>query len=231
MNESGFYSTTLETNAAPEPQAATFPWPPAAGTSAFGAFVRTWIDSVFRPGDFFSRMPESGGTGAAILYYFIIGMIGAVFELFWQLAFTVALGTFALLTQVYEAFGIAAIDAFSPILGFLFAPLMLALTFAVVFAAVHASLWIFGGARHGAGATVRVLSYAYGARLFAIIPIIGGLVGGVWMCVLAVIGLSKAHRTDNWRALLAVLLPIVVLFALIVMFGVLMAIVLGLAVR
>lgn len=229
MNESGFYST-LETDAAPEPQATTFPWPPAAGTSAIGAFLRTWADSVFRPGEFFSRMPETGGTGAAVLYYFIIGMIAAVFEFAWQMVFAVALGTLAMLSQVYEAFGFAAMDAFTPLLGFLFTPLILAITFAVAFAAVHASLWIFGGARHGAGATARVLCYAYGARLFAIVPIIGGVVGAIWMFVLAVIGLAKAHRTDNWRAVLAVILPVVAFFALVIMFGVLMAIAVGLAV-
>ncbi len=214
-------SSTLEMGYEPEPQE-TLPWPPRGGTSAVGAFLRTWVESVFRPGAFFSRIPESGGTDAALLYYGIIGMAGAVVELIWHLFFAFAIGVFAYVTRIYEALGLA-IDAFSPIIGFLFAPAILAITLAFAFVVIHVGLWIFGGARRGAGTTLRVLCYAYGPRIFGIIPIFGGLVGTIWMFVLAIVGLSKAHRTDGWRAAIAVLLPIAVVITMGIMLGVFLA--------
>lgn len=217
--------STLEMDAEPETQS-TLPWPPRPGTSAIAAFFRTWTDCMFRPGEFFSRVPESGEAGAAVLYYALIGMIAAVVELFWHLLFAFAAGVFAYVTRIYEVFGLT-VNAYSPIIGFFFTPALLALMLAVVFAVVHAGLWIFGGARRGAGTTLRVLCYAYSARLFGIIPFIGGLVGTIWMFVLAIVGLSKAHRTDGWRAALAVILPVVVTIAMALMLGVLMAVAIG----
>src|SRR5690606_18578667 len=170
-------SSTLEMGYDPKSQE-TLPWPPRGGTSAVGAFLRTWVESVFRPGAFFSRIPESGGTDAALLYYGIIGLAGAVGELISHLFCAFDIGVFAYVTRIYEALGLA-IDAFSPIIGFLFAPAILAITLAFAFVVIHVGLWIFGGARRGAGTTLRVLCYAYGPRIFGIIPIFGGLVGTI----------------------------------------------------
>lgn len=226
MTGSGLPSASVEAGADTDAPAA-FPWPPAAGSSALGAFCRTWWESVFRPAEFFRRMPGTTGTGAAVGYYFAVGMLLAVVELFWQLTFTLAVGAvFTYFTRLREALGLA-VDAVSPILSFLFAPAVLTLLLTFVFAVVHATLWLAGGARGGAATTLRVLCYAYGARGFALVPFIGGLVGSVWMVVVAIIGLREAHRTDGWRAALAVLGPVAALFALGVAIALIVALLVG----
>ncbi len=81
---------------------------------------------------------------------------------------------------------------------------------------------LFGGANQGLVMTLRVVSYAQAPTLFGAIPLIGGCIGSVWVLVLNIIGLAAAHRTDTWRAALAVLAPLLVcgfLLVLLVGFG------------
>jgi hypothetical protein len=57
-----------------------------------------------------------------------------------------------------------------------------------------------------------------------LIPIIGTFVSIPWMAVAWIIGLARAHETDLWRAVMAILLPFVVgclgcIGFVVVMFG------------
>jgi hypothetical protein len=72
---------------------------------------------------------------------------------------------------------------------------------------VHAMLWLTGGARRPLKTTTRVLCFCYGPQLFVIVPVLGSLVGSLWMLWLAIVGLREAHETDGWRAAVAVLIP------------------------
>jgi hypothetical protein len=88
----------------------------------------------------------------------------------------------------------------------------------------HLGLMIFGGANQPYEVTYRVVAYAMGAPcLLALIPICGQVIAGIWGVVAAVIGLSRAHETDWWRALLAVLvIPIALAVLLVALFMLLM---------
>jgi len=58
---------------------------------------------------------------------------------------------------------------------------------------------------------IEVVCFAGGsANPLLVIPICGGLIGGVWKIVLYCIGFARAHETDTGRAVLAVILPIIV---------------------
>jgi hypothetical protein len=56
-------------------------------------------------------------------------------------------------------------------------------------------------------ATFRVVCYASSPEVFQIVPICGGLVGGVWGFAISVVGLREVHRTTTGKAAAAVLLP------------------------
>ena len=75
---------------------------------------------------------------------------------------------------------------------------------------VHLALVLVGGANKGFTATLRVICYAQTTQLAVLIPFLGGIVGFFWRLVLEMIGLSEAHKTDVWKAAVAVLLPLVV---------------------
>jgi hypothetical protein len=166
--------------------------------------VRCWQGAVFEPTRFFRALPVPGPLGAAVLYFLVIGIVAAAINLFWGSLFR--LGGVAA-----WGWGASARGAWAPLLGFLLTPISLLVGLAISSIVFHVLLVLLGGARHGVQTTARVLCFAYSPMLFVVVPFLGGVIGGVWTIVLTVIGLSEAHRTERWRAALAILLPTIAL--------------------
>lgn len=197
----------------------TFPWPPRSGESIFSALVQTWHLSTFESARFFRSLPVPGPIGPALIYFLIIGIPAAGLSLFWQM-----LGRLAFTSIGLSDSGAAAKPSgWLPVIQFLSSPLWLLVGIGFSFVIHHLFLLLFGGARRGAGTTLRVLAYSYSPALFAIVPVLGTMVGWIWTLVLAIIGLREAHRTDTWRAACAILVPIALLFTL----GIFIAITIG----
>lgn len=189
-----------------------FPWPPPEDGSALGAFGETWKSATFEPTRFFRRLPREGGTGAALLYYLVLVVVVAGASLFWE--------SLSLFTRGMEDSPLAAemgLEAMSPLVVFLLTPVLLMGMLFVSAAITHGLLSLFDGGRHGFGTTVRAFCYAYSPGLFGIVPLLGGLVGSVWMIVLLIIGLREAHEADGWKPAVAVLLPFVLFLGLLVL--------------
>jgi hypothetical protein len=71
----------------------------------------------------------------------------------------------------------------------------------------HLGLMILKGANESYETTYRAVAYGAAApTLLAIVPICGGYVGNIWGIVTSVIALSKMHRIEWWRALIALFL-------------------------
>jgi hypothetical protein len=195
----------------PEP-ATAFPWPPAEGRPVLPAFGATWREATFDPATFFRRVPREGGTGAAFVYFLALAVLVAGVALFWDSLSVFAGGTANDL--IASELGTEAMD---PLVGFLLTPGMLAFGLVLWTAITHVLLLLFGGATHGFGTSFRVFCYAYAPALFGVVPLIGPLVGAVWMVVLLIIGLREAHGTDGWRPALAVLVPVFLTLTLAVL--------------
>jgi hypothetical protein len=205
-------------SAPPEPAAPeVFPWPPREGASAFDAFTTTWRESCFHPTSFFRRMPRSGSYGAVLTYYLVLGVVVAGIELFWRSV----LG-FSLSDRLMNDDG----SRLNDIVRFLLSPLILILALYLVTGACHLMLLVLRGATHGFETSSRVFAFSYGPAIANVIPMLGGLIGFVWMTVLAIIGLREAHQTDGSKAAAAVLVPLFLLFGLLFI-AVLAAIVMG----
>lgn len=188
-----------------------FPWPPPEGGSAIGAFGETWKDATFDAKSFFHRLPPGRSVGPALLYYLIIGILAAGVGLFWDATgvFTTPAGQ----APVAEASGFGALD---PVVAFLLSPLVLLIALGLSAGITHLLLLMLGGARNGFGTTVRVFCYAYSPMLFGVVPVLGAIVGSIWMIVVAIIGLREGHATEGWKAGLAVLLPFILMVGLLI---------------
>lgn len=191
---------------------AGFPWPPGPGAPVVVALGETWKSSTFDPASFFRRMPREQGVGPALLYYLVVGILVAGASLFWDMTgvFTRPAGDEAVAAEM----GIGTLD---PVIGFLLSPLLLLFGLVLSAGVSHVLLLMFGGARNGFGVTLRVFCYAYSPMIFGVVPLLGALIGVVWMIVISIIGLREAHGTDGWKAALAVLLPFVLLVGLVVL--------------
>ncbi|MFA4016097.1 MAG: hypothetical protein RUDDFDWM_001198 [Candidatus Fervidibacterota bacterium] len=178
----------------------------------FNSLIRTWIEACFHPVDFF----ESVGRGYRLNEPLIFGMI-----IGWLNGFATALISFAIrlpllaLLQATGSEGTAqmiftviseAVWIFIMLfLGWLFALIGILVSSLIL----HLFLFIVGGAKKGLVMTIRTMGYVYAGQIFSIVPLIGWIVAPIYVIVLEIIGLARAHEIEYWRSALAVFLPII----------------------
>ncbi len=184
--------------------------PPFEEREAYGGFfpalLRTWTDACFRPSDFFNLVGNSQNLAPALLFGVLVGWVGSFIGQLWSAMFQLPLLPF--MRQEGMAAGLVGAASGLVCVGLFGWVLVLAGIFigGLLF---HLFLLLFGGANQGLNMTLRVIAYAQAPALLAAVPFVGGCIGGIWSLVLYIIGLASAHRTDVWRAALAVLVPIV----------------------
>jgi hypothetical protein len=176
------------------------------------ALVETWKEILFKPGTAFSRMKTTGGFTSPLLFSVVMFIIWAVFALIYQLigqSFLVAGGSASRTdSSTMAAFGVGA-PVLSVIMIIFSIPLMLAMSF-VSAGITHLCLSLFKGTSKNYEATYRVIAYSYSAWIFSVLPCMGGILAGIWALFCTVVGLSKVHQTEGWRAAVGVLLPVFV---------------------
>lgn len=152
-------------------------------------------------------MPREGPIGPAFIYYMIVGVIGAGISLFWGSVFE--------FTSLQELLGLAGAGSMNALVEFLLSPLLLVVTLYVITGITHLILSVMDGANHGFNTTLRVFAYSYSPALLSIVPVVGGIVGLVWMAALSIIGLREAQETSGGKSATAVLAPMGCLFVLL----------------
>lgn len=180
------------------------PWEDQDNLGFFSAIGQTVQETLFRPREFFSRIPLRGGFVQPLLYGLIIGTLGEMIGLLW---FFSTNGSFL------EKF--SALGNWEVLLAVL-VPVSVFIRMFVTAAIFHVSLYLFGGARQDLEATFRVTCYSSAPELCSIIPILGGFAGTVWKLYVIIIGISSVHETSLGRSTLAVLVPFVVCCAMLV---------------
>lgn len=198
--------------AAPPQPAAALPWEePSAG---LGSIVPTVAAFVARPTESFSRMSVTVDLVRPIAYFVILVLAAACVNQLWsfllfdsilEVARSMAGSQFEKLAPLIQRPGVLQL-----ILTLVVTPLLALIALFIWSGLVHLALVLVGGANKGFTATLRVICYAQTTQLAVLIPFLGGIVGFFWRLVLEMIGLSEAHKTDVWKAAVAVLLPLVV---------------------
>jgi hypothetical protein len=186
------------------------PW--ESGGGFIGAFFKTIQEILFSPTKFFKKAAAGKGYWAPFIFALISGIIGSGVGLLWQWLFLSGIVPTQLLSATtYSAFLVSAIISI---------PFTIALSILIGSGVTHLCLMIVGGNRKGFEATFRAVSYSHSALLFCIVPIIGNFVGGIYLMILAILGVREGHEISTGKAVLAILLPLIVVSVL----GILLAI-------
>ncbi len=193
--------------AAAEHGAGKTPWEDRDQLGSLQALIKTLNEVLFRPTEFYRKMPVTGGLTDPLLFALILGMFGIIFSKLWQIATKGAMeGILPGMVggaryDMLQGPGLAFTAFFSP----LFVILILFLSAGIL----HACLVLVRGATTGFEGTFRVVSYGYSAYLFLALPFCGGPLMAVWALVLTIIGLKEANRTTGGKAAFAVFLPLI----------------------
>jgi len=183
-------------------------WEDMENIGFFKAFFGTIGDVLFHPSSFFSRMPADRGMIHPLIFALLMGVLGGIFSLLYQ---------FLAMNYLGRIFGTEGMGGFHVpmMIGWVIGlPILTVIGVFVGSAILHVCLMIVRGNRKGFEATFRVVAYAMSTQIFGIIPILGGVIGGIWALIIEIIGTRDAHGISTGRAALAVFLPILVLLAL-----------------
>jgi hypothetical protein len=192
---------------APEAGASSLPWQDRSRLGFFPALFKTIGAVLFKPGDAFSDMRVEGSLGGSLLYVLILGSvatyIGVGIQFLLQSAFMVAEA------PADMPMGVAVFERRLMTFMLVVMPLLVILGSFINAGIVHLFLMLFGGATEGFEGTYLVTAHAQGSTaVLGLVPICGGLIATIWGIVVEIMGLTRVHRTDTWRAALAVLLPV-----------------------
>jgi hypothetical protein len=189
------------------------PWEDS-GVGVLAGLVETTKRVLLEPTDFFRRMPVTGGIGRPFTYALVLGYLGVAVAAVYNAIMHAVLGTtFATFTQRPELARYAGMleGGFGLAVSLILGPVLVAVGLFIGAGITHLCLLLVGGAQRGFEATFRVIAYIQAAAVFSVLPFCGGLIGGVYRIVLAILGLAEAHRISKGTAALAVLLPLLLL--------------------
>ena len=178
-----------------------------SGEDFITAFFRTTREVLFSPTQFFKKIGNTKGYWAPLIYGVICGVIGGCVAVLWQWLFA-------------SRFIPAKVLSMVPFLSIFLIIFLIALPFMIAFsllvgsAVAHLCIMIVGGNKKGFETTFRALAYAYSGNLFGIIPFIGSSIGGIYTLVLTIFGVREGHQISTGKAVLAILLPVIVLIGL-----------------
>lgn len=200
-------------------------WENRERTGFMPALVATVKESMTAPSEFFAATPVEGGLTGPLVYGATLGTLGVILAQVWSILWELVKmgGLIAASSAEADPTGLMAGGAFGLVAAAVI--LILSPVFAILglffnSGVTHLALILLGGNNKGFEATFRAISYAQGPQLLNIVPVLGGVIGGIWALVIEIIGLSKLQGIEGWRATVAVLLfPCVCCVCIGVFFG------------
>lgn len=179
------------------------------------SFIDTAKGALTDPVTTFAQMRREGGLGPPLIYYIIGLLIGSVGSMLWQVIGFGGMGMPFGGPSTGQAMGGMALIVIIPICGVLGL-----FIFSLI---IHFALGLFGGQKYPFETTFRTLAYAIGsAHPLSIVPFCGGIIGGVWGLIAAIMGLAQTQETTTGKSAAAVLTPTVLCCGLLFIFSTVM---------
>jgi hypothetical protein len=179
------------------------------------AFFGTVGEALFHPTLFYSRMPVDRGLTNPLIFAILMGVLGGLIGLVYQFLMMSFFG------NMFESQGFGDLSVPMMIGWAIGLPILTIVGLFLGGGILHVCLMIVRGNRRGFEATFRVIAYGMSTQIFAIIPFLGGLIGGIWALVIEIIGIRESHGTTTGKAALAIFLPLLIIVA----FGVILAVI------
>jgi len=187
-------------------------WENRAALSNYLAAVK---ELLFRPAAFFGHIGPEVPLGPAMVFGLISFCLTAAIGVFWSLVFAGVKFGMIQFRGEGSGDGSAAFVSFLQLgieIGILI--LMPVLGFIVVFiqaGITHLFLLLLGGAKEGYMAMVKISFYALAGACLTVVFCLGDFAFMIWMIVILTVGIVTIHKTETWRALLAIFLPTILI--------------------
>ncbi len=190
------------------------PWEDRGRLGLWKGIYRSFLDTLLSPAVFFRTMHTRQGLKEPLAIGILFGAIGLIMGLFRD--FVLSMWGYGGGVQMLSS----GVD--SPILlsGLMvLSPLIVCVGIFSMSGVLHLFLRIFRAASQGFEGTFRVVAYGQATQIFGVVPILGGLVGGLWFLAILIIGVREIHETTYSRVILAFLMPLllIVTMAMIVL--------------
>jgi len=166
-------------------------------------------ESLGNPADTFSNLSKSPGILRPFLFFLFLASIANIVAVGYQLAF--ALADPAAFKEQAPAF---PMELLVPVFVGLMCVMPGIVAVIAFFSAgvYHLGLMLTGSAKEGFATTFRVACYVQGSTsVFMLIPFCGQWIQLVWNLIAMSIGLQKAHKIGLFPAIVAVVLPFILL--------------------
>ncbi|MGA1539550.1 MAG: YIP1 family protein [Chthoniobacterales bacterium] len=199
--------------APPVPAVVGIPWERRAEIGFFPGLFETIRAVLLEPSKAFGGMPITGGLGAPLFFFVLVGSIGGLAGFVYQ----AVLNSISPASTPQDEAMMALLGSTAVIGGsIMIMPVILAAVAFVTSGLIHLALMVIGGANRPVEATFRVVSYSGGATaVLQLLPVCGAFAATIWNFIVMVIGISTVHKIGTGRAAVAVLLPTLVCCGLI----------------
>lgn len=173
-------------------------------------FTQTVTGILFRPQEFFSRLPACG-FGRALLFALVICLIVQSVQFAGSRMLSSAAGFHSGGPFMFSWY--AAGSLVSIVLTLIFLGL-----FVLVYGIISHGVASLFGASASPETSIRVIAYCQVVSLFNLIPIIGVFIAFIWFLVAASIGLRETQRISLGGAILSVFAPSLMCFGGVLIF-------------
>ncbi len=179
------------------------PWERRERYGFLNALFLTVKDVLLSPGRFFRQMPSAVGLKEPLMFAIVVGVMASFVAWLWSI-------TGSSLQILFRGHGGWSLkEPLYAFFTFLLSPLLVVISTFIQAGFIHLMLMLFNGDRLGFEATFRVCAYAGAASLLVVIPFCGNGIAVIWSMVIVVIGTAAIHQTEPWKAVVAVILPMV----------------------
>ena len=181
---------------------------------SIGNFFKSTKEILLAPSATFRNLKREGTMGRALAFAAVSAAImGAMIG--------ITQGIFFMLGAGDVAFGVGFLVG-AALAGTLLYPLLAVLGCYLGGGMVHLLLSLFGAKKYTYNATVRSIAYMQMSSWpFMIVPIVGPMIGGIWILVVQIIGLAEVHETTKGRVALAIFSPAILFIGLGIVLAVL----------